>query len=48
MREMAQLDPGASGVVQLLAKLKSEGLGPASETEEMFRVAFPELMTVSV
>lgn len=47
-REMAQFEPGASGAVQLLVKLKSEGLGPARETEEMFKAAFPELMTVSV
>lgn len=47
-REMTQFEPGASGAVQLLVKLKSEGLGPARETEEMFSVVFPELMTVSV
>lgn len=33
--EMAQLELGASGVVQLLVKLKSEALGPPRETEEM-------------
>ncbi len=32
--EMAQLDPGATAVVQLLVKLKSEALGPVRETEE--------------
>ena len=47
-KEMTQLEPGASGAVQLLVKLKSDGLGPASETEEIFRVVLPELMTVSV
>jgi hypothetical protein len=47
-REMTQFEPGASGAMQLLVKLKSEGLGPAKETEEMFRVVLPELMMVSV
>lgn len=47
-REMAQLEPGGSGPVQLLMKLKSEGLGPARETEEMWREVLPELMTVKV
>lgn len=47
-REMVQLAPGASGAVQLLVKLKSEGLGPERETEEMCRATFPELMTVNV
>ena len=47
-REMVQLEPSASGPVQLLVKRKSEGLGPARETEEMCRSASPELMTVNV
>ena len=47
-REMVQLEPGVSGAVQLLVKLKSEGLGPARETEEMCKLVFPELMTVKV
>lgn len=46
--ERMQFEPGASGAAQLLVKLKSEGLGPDRETEEMFKVVFPELMTVSV
>lgn len=45
-REMVQLEAGASGAVQLFVKLKSEGLGPERETEEMCSVVFPELMTV--
>lgn len=44
--EMAQLEPGASGAVQLLVKLKSEALAPARETVEMCKVLLPELMTV--
>lgn len=47
-REMMQFEPGASGAVQLFVRLKSEGLGAPSETEEIFRVVLPELMTVSV
>lgn len=46
--EMAQLALGGSGAVQLLVKPKSEGLAPARETEEIWRAAFPELMTVNV
>jgi len=45
-REMVQLEAGASGAVQLFVKLKSEGLGPAREIEEMCSVIFPELMIV--
>ena len=47
-REMAQLEPGASGAVQLLVKVKSEGLAPARETEEICNEALPELVTVRV
>lgn len=46
--EMAQLEPGTSGAVQLFVKLKSEGLGPPRETDEMCKVVLPELMTVNV
>lgn len=46
--EIVQLEPGASGAAQLLVKLKSEGLGPVRETEEMCSVVLPELMTVKV
>lgn len=45
--ERAQLAPGTSGDAQLLVKLKSEGLGPARETEEMCSAALPELVTVT-
>lgn len=46
--EIAQLAAGAIGAVQLLVKLKSEGLGPLRETEETWSGAVPELITVSV
>ncbi len=46
--EIAQLAAGAIGAVQLLVKLKSEGLGPRRETEETWSGAVPELITVSV
>ena len=44
--EMAQLALGAIAAAQLLVKLKSEGLGPVRDTEEMWRVVLPELVTV--
>ena len=43
-----QLADGATAAVQLLVKLKSEGLGPLRETEVTCSGAVPELMTVSV
>src|SRR5260370_42491534 len=46
--EIAQLAAGAIGAVQLLVKLKYEGLGPLRETEETWSGAVPELITVSV
>ncbi len=46
--ETVQLAAGATGAVQLLVKLKSEGLGPLRETEETWRSVVPESMTVSV
>ena len=45
--EIVQLEAGATAVVQLLVKLKSEGLEPLMETEETVRGAFPELMMVN-
>lgn len=45
---IVQLAPGATGAVQLLVKLKSEGLGPLRETAETCSGAVPEFMTVSV
>jgi hypothetical protein len=47
-KEMTQFEPGASGAAQLFVKPKSDWLGPASETEEILRAVFPELMTVNV
>src|SRR5258708_38844667 len=46
--EIVQLAAGATGAVQLLVKLKSEGLGPLRETEETWRGGVPKLMTVTV
>ena len=46
--EMVQLAEGASAEGQLFVKLKSEGFGPPRETEEMCRVMFPVLKTVSI
>src|SRR5260370_37757699 len=47
-REIAQLAAGATGAVQLLVEVKSEGLGPLRETEEIWSGAVPELITVNV
>ena len=47
-REIVQFDAGATGTVQLLVKLKSEGLAPARETEEMCSGPVPVLMTIRV
>src|SRR5712692_141646 len=47
-RETVQLAAGATGAVQLLVKLKSEGLRPPRTTDEMWRDVVPEFMTVSV
>lgn len=47
VNEIEQLALGVSGAVQLLVKLKSEGLAPARETEEMRSAELPELMTVN-
>src|SRR5690349_10233835 len=47
-RTIAQLALGASGTLQLLVKVKSDGLGPVRETEDMCRLVLPELMTVKV
>ena len=47
-RETVQLAVGATGAVQLLARLKSEGLGPPRTTDEMWRDVVPEFKTVSV
>jgi len=47
-REMVQLEPGATGALQLLVKLKSDGLEPARETEDTWSGAVPVLMTVRV
>src|SRR5260370_38321319 len=46
--EIVQVAAGATGAVKLLVKLKSEGLGPPRATDETWRGAVPELMTVSV
>ena len=46
--ERVQLAEGASAAVQLLVKVKSEGFGPESETDEMCSGAFPELVMVKV
>jgi hypothetical protein len=46
--EIVQLAAGATGDVQLFVKLKSEELGPPRATEETWRGAVPELMTVRV
>src|SRR3989442_15229167 len=46
--KIVQFPAGATAAVQLLVKLKSEGLGPAPATEEMWRGAFPELVMVNV
>jgi len=45
---IVQLDAGATGAVQLLVKLKSEGFGPARDTPETCSGPDPELMRVSV
>lgn len=45
--EIVQLEAGATAEVQLLVKLKSEGLEPLMETEETVSGAFPELMMVN-
>jgi len=46
--KIVQFPAGAIAAVQLLVKLKSEGLGSAPATEEMWRGAFPELVMVNV
>lgn len=46
--EIVQLADGATGAPQLFVKLKSEALGPLSETEETCNGAVPVFMTVSV
>jgi hypothetical protein len=46
--EIVQLPAGGTGAGQLLVKLNSEALGPPRVTDETWRGAFPELMTVSV
>src|SRR6266849_10998687 len=46
--EIVQLAAGATGAVQLLVKLKSEGLGPLRAAKETLRGAVPELITVIV
>jgi len=46
--EIVQLAGGATDVEQLLVKLKSEGLGPPRETEEMWSGPVPELVIVSI
>lgn len=48
INEIVQLAAGATEAVQLPARLKSAGLEPPRETEEMCSVALPEFMTVSV
>ncbi len=45
--EIVQLEAGVRVAGQLLVKLKSEGFGPARETEEMCSDVFPVLKTVS-
>ena len=45
---IVQFAAGATAAVQLLVKLKSEGFGPPTAAEEMWRGAFPELMMVNV
>jgi hypothetical protein len=47
-REIVQLEAGATGAEQLLVKANSAALEPASATDETWRGAFPELMTVNV
>ncbi len=47
-RETVQLIVGATGAVQLLARLKSEGLRPPRTKDEMWRDVVPEFKTVSV
>ena len=42
------MEAGATGAAQLLAKPNSAALEPARATDETWRGAFPELMTVSV
>lgn len=46
--EIVQFAVGATGAVQLLVRLKSDGLGPARETADTCSGAVPVLSTVSV
>lgn len=46
--EIVQLAEGATGAWQLLVKLKSKGLGPPRETEEICSGPVPELVIVRI
>ena len=48
IKEIVQLEPGATAAVQLLARRNAEGLAPPRETEEICSDVLPELETVSV